>query len=319
MLRLCVIAMSVLVALLLGPAAARSQPVLYASSFLDNTIVRFNLAGQASPFASGLNGAAGLACDSSGNLFEADIFGNGIRKFSASGQNLGFFAGPGHPFVNPNSVAFDNAGVLYVANGGNTVGNNQILRFASTGQQLPGVPLPDLTSLSGLAFDPAGNLYASDRFTDSIRKFSPTGQSLGEFVTGLQDPIGIAFDALGNLNVANYTGNAVGVYAPSGQLLNTLSSGLNGPAGLAFGPDGSLYMSNLDGDSIRRFSATGADLGDFATGINAPWGLSFSPTPVPEPGSLLLVAAALAVVLRSGARTRPTGATGAVRRTRRRS
>jgi DNA-binding beta-propeller fold protein YncE len=305
--RLLVIALSLLPWLLHGPAGASAQSSLYASSFGDNTIVRFSPAGQPSQFASGLNGPAGLAFDASGSLFEADIYGNGIRKFSASGQSLGFFAGPGAPFVNPNAVAFDSAGVLYVANGGNTFGNNQILRFSPTGQQLPGVPLPNVTALYGLAFDPAGNLYASDRFSNSVHKFSPTGQSLGEFATGLQDPIGLAFAANGNLFVANSTGNTVGVYAPSGQLLNTLSSGLQHPYGLAVGPDGTLFVSN--DTTIHMFSSTGVDLGDFATGLNAPWGLAFSPAPVPEPGHILaLVLAGVASVggasrLRAGWRT----------------
>ncbi len=261
-----------LIGLLPGSSAARAQFTLYVSTFTNNAIYQYDATGQASLFADGLNGPAGLAVDDSGNLFVADIYSSTIHQFAPAGDDLGVFASG---LVNPNSVVFDSSGVLYVANGGNTFGNNYILRFAPDGEQLPGVRLPDVTALYGLAVDAAGNLYAADRYSNSIHMFSPTGDNLGDFASGLADPIGLAFDSSGNLYVANYTGNTVSVFDPSGDLIGTLASGLRGPAGLAFDVDGNLYVANLDGGTIRVFSPTGEDLGDFATGVPTPWGLAF--------------------------------------------
>jgi sugar lactone lactonase YvrE len=261
-----------LVGLCIGSSAASAQFTLYVSTFTNNAIYRYDATGQGSFFADGLNGPAGLAVDGSENLFVADIYSSTIHEFSASGDDFGVFASG---LVNPNSVAFDSSGILYVANGGNTFGNNYILRFAPDGEQLPGFRLPDVTALYGLAFDPSGNLYAADRYSNSIHRFSPTGENLGDFASGLADPIGLAFDSSGNLFVANYTGNTISVFDPSGDLIGTLSSGLRGPAGLAFDPDGNLYVANLDGGTIRVFSPIGEDRGDFATGVPTPWGLAF--------------------------------------------
>jgi DNA-binding beta-propeller fold protein YncE len=262
-----------LVGLFAGPSAASAAFPLYVSTFTNNAIYQYDATGQGSFVAGGLNGPAGLAVDGSGNLFVADIYSSTIHAFSASGDDLGVFASG---LVNPNSVAFDSSGILYVANGGNTFGNNYILRFGPDGEQLPGVRLPDVTALYGLAFDASGNLYAADRYSNSIHLFSPTGENLGDFASGLADPIGLAFDSSGNLFVANYTGNTISVFDPSGDLIDTRSSGLHGPAGLAFDPDGNLYVANLDGGTIRIFSPAGEDLGDFVAGIPTPWGLAFS-------------------------------------------
>jgi DNA-binding beta-propeller fold protein YncE len=262
-----------LLGLLAGSSAARAQFTLYVSTFTNNAIYQYDATGQPSPFADGLHGPAGLAVDGSGNLFVADIYSSTVHQFLPSGEDEGVFASG---LVNPNSVAFDSSGILYVANGGNTFGNNYILRFAPDGSQLPGVRLPDVTALYGLAFDPSGNLYAADRYSNSIHMFSPTGDNLGDFAGGLADPIGLAFDGSGNLYVANYTGNTVSVFDPSGARIGTLASGLRGPAGLAFDPSGNLYVANLDGGTIRVFSPTWDDLGDFATGVPTPWGLAFA-------------------------------------------
>jgi DNA-binding beta-propeller fold protein YncE len=261
-----------LVSLVAASPAVGDGFTLYVSTFTNNAIYQYDATAQGSFFADGLNGPAGLALDSNGDLFVADIYSSTIHEFSPSGDDLGVFASG---LVNPNSVAFDSSGILYVANGGNTFGNNYILRFAPDGEQLPGFRLPYVTALYGLAFDASGNLYAADRYSNSIHVFSPTGDNLGDFASGLADPIGLAFDSSGNLFVANYTGNTISVFDPSGDLIGTLSSGLQGPAGLAVGPDGNLYVANLDGGTIRRFSPTGEDLGDFATGVPTPWGLVF--------------------------------------------
>src|SRR6516225_5593556 len=109
--------------LLAGSFAASAEFTLYVSTFTNNAIYQYDATGQGSFVAGGLNGPAGLAVDGSGNLFVADIYSSTIHAFSASGDDLGVFASG---LVNPNSVAFDSSGILYVANGGNTFGNNYI-------------------------------------------------------------------------------------------------------------------------------------------------------------------------------------------------
>lgn len=73
--------------------------------------------GDGGPAASAsLNGPAGLAIDSSGNLYIADSHNNAIRKVDATGK-ITTVAGGGSPsaFNTPLGIALDGAGNLYVA------------------------------------------------------------------------------------------------------------------------------------------------------------------------------------------------------------
>ena len=53
----------------------------------------------------------------------------------------------------------------------------------------------------GTAFDSSGNLYVTDDYTGKISEFSPTGQLLPTFATGLVNPFSLVFDNSGNLYV----------------------------------------------------------------------------------------------------------------------
>jgi DNA-binding beta-propeller fold protein YncE len=82
--------------------------------FVDNTIVKFTPGGVGSVFASdGLNEPTGLAFDSAGNLYAANVGDDTIEKFTPDGVGS-VFANSGVAF--PEALAFDSAGNLYVAN-----------------------------------------------------------------------------------------------------------------------------------------------------------------------------------------------------------
>ena len=122
-------------------------------------------------FASGLDLPTGLAFDSAGNLFVANVskFINGaIYKFTPAGGRTTFASG----LTNPEAVAFDNAGNLFVS------------AFYST--SYPGGAIYKITSggvrstfaigvspFAPMACDSAGNLFVSD-FGGNIYKFTPS-------------------------------------------------------------------------------------------------------------------------------------------------
>jgi DNA-binding beta-propeller fold protein YncE len=83
-----------------------------------------------------------------------------------------------------------------------------------------------------LAFDSAGNLYASTG--NSIDEITPSG-TVSTFATGLDSPNGLAFDGSGNLYVANYFGGTISEITPSGTVSTFATAGLD-LSGLAFGP-----------------------------------------------------------------------------------
>jgi 6-phosphogluconolactonase (cycloisomerase 2 family) len=230
------------------------------------------LSGSGSVFAS-IDQATALAFDSSGNLY-ATVIGGGVGgdgtivKFAFSGGTLsntptGFADSDG---VNPQGLAFDMSGNLYVTNENS---DNIILYPYSDGTLSNGGELFTTSGLSipqGLAFDQVGDLYVANRSNDyngvaGIEEFaasdgtpSTTG-TMFEYAnpTG-HDPLDLAFDRSGDL-YAGFAGATQGIdeYTETdGVLSNTASQ----------------FADDSSGTSLN--------------------GIAFSPGVVPEPGSAIL-------------------------------
>jgi DNA-binding beta-propeller fold protein YncE len=126
----------------------------------------------------------GLAFDSAGNLFAANLLDNTIEKFTPGGVGS-VFASTGLNF--PTNLAFDSAGNLFVANNQDSTieefnpGGLGSL-FANTGLSYP----------QGLAFDSAGNLFVANGLNHTIEEFTPGGVG-SVFATGLSEPFSLAF------------------------------------------------------------------------------------------------------------------------------
>ena len=108
----------------LGTAASRAD-ILYVSNNGSDSIAKFASDGVGSVFASGLASSSGLAFDSAGSLYAADVVFNRIVKLT--GGVGAVFASTG--LNQPYGMAFDSTGNLFAANSGNST----IEKFASGG------------------------------------------------------------------------------------------------------------------------------------------------------------------------------------------
>ena len=131
-----------------------------------DTIFKFTSDGKKSQFATGV-AAYGLAFDRNGNLFACDSHGENGRlvsaliKFAADGSKTVVAAGE-----SGYGLAFDREGNLFAA------GPEGIFKFTPDGRKSSFVAGVDVSG--GLAFDPAGNLVASDG-NNKIARFAPDG------------------------------------------------------------------------------------------------------------------------------------------------
>jgi hypothetical protein len=122
-----------------------------------------------------------------------------------------------------------------------------------------------------------------------------TGQATPGFAVINADAGGLVLDALNHLFVSDTYANTVGEYdATTGAAINAaFITGLNSPNGLTLDDNNHLFVVNTGNGTVGEYDATtGAGINpNFITGLGTPGGIAFM-APVPEPSSLLLVAAA---------------------------
>jgi sugar lactone lactonase YvrE len=206
-------------------------------------VLEFAPDGTVTVFATGLDFPSGLAFDGAGNLYvSSSRFLHGgtgkVTKINPAGVRTLFAVLDPTTFHQNFGIAIDERNNLFVAdNQQQTIYKITPDRQFSTAKAISTfVSLPNSTI--GLAFDGAGNLYASD--TDpydalgNITKIAPDGtQTL--VVSGLGGLRGLAFDANGNLFAAGHGNNVIYKITPGGSV-SILDSGLNVPQFLAVEP-----------------------------------------------------------------------------------
>ena len=256
----------------------------------------------------------GLALDSSGNLFIAQRGGNSIREVAAdtgvittvAGSGTGGFTGDGGTAISanlyqPDGVAVDSFGSLYIADTGNnrirevTAATGIITTVAGTGYATyggDGGP-PAAASLSqpnAVAVDASGNLYIADAGNNRVRKVSAvtgiittlagngTRAYSGDGAAATQagvSPGGIALDSSGNLYIADNLNNRIRKVAAATGVITTVagngtqgfsgdggaatSASLSYPRGVALDAFGHLYFADGNNNRVRVVVAsTGA-------------------------------------------------------------
>ena len=207
-----------------------------------------------------LYGPAGLAMDSSGNLYISDYRNNRIRKVTSAGVittvvnssgNVGFLTSNNTPdgpalsahLTGPRALAIDTNGALYLADSGSNMirkvvgatitrvaGSPQGL-FGATGDggQATGALLHGPTSV---AVDACGNLYIADTTNSSIRMVTPDG----------------TINRIAGGNGAAYSGDG----GPA------LGAQLNFPAGVGVDSKGNVYVADTQNHVIRLLTPTSA-------------------------------------------------------------
>ena len=260
---------------------------------------------------------AGVATDVAGNVYVADQSNNLIRKITSAGV-VTTLAGSGVPgavngtgttasFNNPDGVATDTAGNVYVAD----FTNNLIRKITPAGvvTTLAGSGTPGATNGTGtaasfnapfsVATDAAGNVYVADRQNNLIRKITPGGvvtTLAGSGVHGAANgtgtaasfgaPNGVATDAAGNVYVAEYDNNDIRKITHAGVVTTIAGSDTSGsangigaaasfktPYGVAGDASGYIYVADADNALIRKISVAG-----YAISPDLPTGLSFDRT-----------------------------------------
>ena len=251
------------------------------------------------------NGPNGVAVDLSSNVFVADNQNCAIRKITPTRGVTTFAGNPGGPasvdgtrsaarFNNPNNLALDAAGNVYVADeGGNTIRKITPQGVVSTIAGRAGVAgSTDGTGSAArfnhpesVAVDAHTNVYVADQWNHTIRKITPAGV-VSTFagragVAGIADgtgtaarfgdPSGVAVDPGSNLFVADYLHQTIRKITPAAVVTTFAGladatgwqdgTGSNArfdcPYGVAVDTSSNVYVAEVYNCMIRKITPEG--------------------------------------------------------------
>lgn len=203
----------------------------------------------------------------------------------------------GAALVNPNDVAIDALGNLYIADQGNhrirkvtpggvisTFAGNGLTGFAGDGGQASAAQLSKPT---GVFIDAIGNFYVADSGNGRIRKITPAGiistiagsgaadsSGDGGLATnaGLNSPHGVVVSAIGEVYVSELTGNRIRRFTAGGNISTVAGTGTAGFAGdggpavaallkqpnaMTLDGDGNLYFADSSNYRVRKLDTNG--------------------------------------------------------------
>ncbi|MFC0512710.1 gliding motility-associated C-terminal domain-containing protein [Mucilaginibacter angelicae] len=244
----------------------------------------------------------GVVRDAAGNLYVANYGNHNILKILPDGTIsvfAGGFGSNGLPndgqgtdasIINPNAIAIDAAGNLYVSDGSNLIRKisptGYVYTFAGSGMAATVDGKYNGASFNtpaGLAVDATGNIFVAEQAGRVIRKITPNGDvttiaGSGQYGTAdgigtaasFEFPLGIAVDPSGNLYVTDGGGTIRRISADDYSVTTIAGGGPNGtntgvgkevsfnvPSGIAINPDGNLYITEINGNIIKQVIATG--------------------------------------------------------------
>src|SRR5579872_2851283 len=235
--------------------------------------------------------AGGLAVDAAGNVYVAHWNSNKVAAYSGQGDLLREWGQKGTgdgEFQLPGSITLGPDGLLYVPD----QGNSRVQKFTTDGRFVGkwgehgkepgqfGGDVPPGGRFAGpqfVAFDRAGNVYATDAALDRVQKFTPDGKLLGVWGNDSADPGGFGPPPLGkdgnptqggpisicvdreNRVWVSATNNRVQQFTNDGKYLRGIGGAGSDPGqfhlphGLALDSHGCLYVADTMNSRIQKF------------------------------------------------------------------
>jgi sugar lactone lactonase YvrE len=231
----------------------------YVSDLSNSTIFRQPQGGQAATFFTATEPIGSIAADGLGNLYATYVDDAFLVKINPQGQATNI----ANNLANPGAVAVDGAGNVYVADIGivNGVGFGQVQKFDPTGVVAPITVmgrLTDGTTVSGVAVDAQGNIFASTT-AGTIIETSPRG-TVVQTINVAFAPGPLAVDAGGELFVLDLADSQIVRIDAAGNQTAVPDSQAVGVSALALDSFGDLFYTGDNPPLAYELSASPATL-----------------------------------------------------------
>jgi len=128
---------------------------------------------------SNFNNPAGIALDSTGNVYVADMDNFLVEEFGSGGATLGAWNDNNNNYFWPNAVALDSSNNLYVVDAGNFV-VWKLPSITGTPTSWPIFANNSNSPFYGLTVDASGNVYIADYERGVVDVYSNNGTLIGE-------------------------------------------------------------------------------------------------------------------------------------------
>lgn len=254
-----------------------------------------------------LNRPVGLAIDTNGDLYIADVYNGKIRKITVATGIITTFAGGGNPATGvgdggpANQAVLDGPFGLWLTGGNLYVtelgyGGNRVRKISLATSVITTVAGPQDGSIGnsgdggpataakfynpeGVAVDAAGDIFVADTYNHVVRRIDGTTGIVTTYAGGgnpatgtgdggpatqakLQYPDALTFDLNGNLLVSEASG--IRKIDKSTQIISTITTELSYNDGMIVAPNGDLYVSTSY--DVARIPAGTTEIDTFAGG-----------------------------------------------------
>ena len=242
----------------------------------------------------------GVTTDSNGNIYVGDTVNNRIRKIDSNGvvttiagdgtYDFADDQGTNAKFRNPNGIATDSSGNIYVADSANNLirmidSSMNVTTIAGDGEYGYGTGVGTNAQFNypfGVAIDSSGNIYVADSGNHLIRMIDSSmnvttiaGDGTYGYGTGVGTnarfayPNGVAIDLSGNIYVPDIENNRIRKIDSSMNVTTIAGDGTGGygtgvgtntqfayPNGVTIDSSGNIYVADSNNNVIRKIDSS---------------------------------------------------------------
>jgi sugar lactone lactonase YvrE len=230
---------------------------------------------------------AGIAPDSTGKLWVADVSNNRIEGFKPSGEFVKAVGSTGSgsgQFSKPKAIAIDPKGNFWVADSG----NNRLEEFNSNWEFVKtvgslGSGNGQFNGPEGLAIDSHGHIWVADTYNHRVQELNEKGEFL-QIVAGLGsiEPTAVAIGPSGYVWITDWSHNRIVELSEAGTLLQSFGSEGAGfgqfkhPDAVGVDSNGNVWVGDQNNARVQEFNQSGEYLAQFGSAGTGPGQFSFS-------------------------------------------